>query len=105
MVDTNYMQMIAGVICRRGSDPLKPGYQRGFRCKCGEELQVSPDGVRQIRAGAEPLCTRCGLEKAESDSNALTFENPGVRHDPQRQQMPADTVEALRYVLKHRTPK
>jgi hypothetical protein len=56
----DYFQRL--VICRRGSDPLKPGFIRGTKCEaCGLELQVSPLGLDQIQRGAHALCNPCGL--------------------------------------------
>ena len=50
------------VICRRGSDYLRPGYVRGYKCYvCGLPLQVSAQGVEHIRKGAKPLCNEHGL--------------------------------------------
>jgi hypothetical protein len=57
------------VICRQGSDPLKPGYVRGHRCAiCKKELQLSPSAIAAVKAaeGAESvlftLCNPCGFE-------------------------------------------
>ena len=51
------------VICRRGSDYLRPGYVQGYKCYvCGLPLQVSAQGVEYIRKGAKPLCNEHGLK-------------------------------------------
>ena len=49
------------IMCRQASDSLKPGYVRGYFCRaCGKELQVSPEGVRQLAAQiGTPCCNDC----------------------------------------------
>jgi hypothetical protein len=63
---------IGFIVCRKGSDPLKPGYVRGYECKiCKKPLQVSPSGLtemaRQATLGRSMimLCNPCGFEMAE----------------------------------------
>jgi RNase P subunit RPR2 len=60
------------IVCRKGSDPLKPGYMRGFECKiCKKPLQVSPSGRAEMERQAAlgramiKLCNACGFEMAE----------------------------------------
>lgn len=55
------------VICRRASDPLLPGYARGYQCKvCGLDLTASPIGVQYLRReGAIAMCNACGLAMTE----------------------------------------
>ena len=55
------------VICRQGSDPLKPGYVRGHNCAiCKKPLQISPNGiVRMTTQKLLTLCNSCGFAMAE----------------------------------------
>jgi hypothetical protein len=53
------------VICRRGSDPLKPGYVRGlYECSiCKKPLQVSPTAIDSMKKlNLLTLCNPCGFE-------------------------------------------
>jgi hypothetical protein len=54
------------IVCRRGSDPLKPGYVRGYECAiCKKELQVSPTAIARLHDSEVPfimLCNPCGFE-------------------------------------------
>jgi hypothetical protein len=63
---------IGFIVCRKGSDPLKKGYERGYECKiCKKGLQVSPTGLAEIGRQAARgrsmimLCNSCGFEMAE----------------------------------------
>lgn len=57
------------IVCRRGSDPLKPGYVRGHQCKiCKKELQVSPTAMERLKQADIKflmLCNSCGFEMVE----------------------------------------
>ena len=57
------------VVCRQASDSLAPTAVRGYWCRaCGRELQVTPDGVRQIASGGTPLCNPCGFARAKREA-------------------------------------
>jgi hypothetical protein len=50
------------VVCRKASDSLLPGAQKGYRCRrCDLEVQVTVDGRAWIAAGGIALCNDCGL--------------------------------------------
>jgi transcription elongation factor Elf1 len=57
------------VVCRRGSDPLKPGYVRGYECAiCKKPLQVSPTAIARLKETDIKvllLCNPCGFEMVE----------------------------------------
>jgi hypothetical protein len=55
------------ISCALASGPLlKADYLRGFHCVvCGVEVQVSPRGVAQIKAGCIAACNECGIRIAE----------------------------------------
>ncbi len=64
------------VVCRRASDALCAGCERGYFCRaCGLEVQVSPDGRRQIASGGTPYCNPCGLKLVEKHAKAGTIEH------------------------------
>jgi hypothetical protein len=55
------------VVCRRASDPLKPGFVREGECAiCKKKLQLSPT-AREGRATGHllTLCNPCGFAMAE----------------------------------------
>lgn len=60
------------VSCALASGPLLGAdYTRGPNCiLCGREVQVSPRGVRQVRAGALLTCNECGISLAEDKQKA-----------------------------------
>jgi transcription elongation factor Elf1 len=57
------------IVCRRGSDPLKSGYVRGYQCAiCKKELQVSPTAIARLKETDIKLlmlCNPCGFEMVE----------------------------------------
>lgn len=75
--------MDAIIICRSAREPLRFGSETGYRCEtCGELLQVTEPGRKQIAAGGIPLCNRCGLALAEESERrnniAGTLLNPAA---------------------------
>jgi hypothetical protein len=61
---------------------LEPGYLTGQVCvECGEELQISPDGLTKVQAGGEPMCATCTDRwlRAQLDRGATV--RLATRHD------------------------
>lgn len=60
------------VVCRRASDPPKPGSVPGYNCKiCGLALRAMAAGVEALRReGAIALCNGCGMDLAEKLARA-----------------------------------
>lgn len=58
------------MVCRAVNDAgegIKPGCVGGYFCECcKQELQLSPDGQKQLAAGTQMtmLCNRCGFKIA-----------------------------------------
>lgn len=49
------------VICRRASEPPKPGLDRHGVCLiCGAELAMSEGAEAKVAAGGKPFCNSCG---------------------------------------------
>lgn len=60
------MEMETVLICRKASDPLKPGAVLGYTCLvCKKALAVSAHSIGSARAGAITLCNKHGFELAE----------------------------------------
>lgn len=55
------------IVCRRGTDPLKPGYTVCATCEiCKKLLQVSRQGIeRAAKENLIMLCNPCGFAMAE----------------------------------------
>lgn len=72
------------VVCRKASDALAPGCKRGYFCRaCGIEVQVSPDGQRQVQMGGNTYCNPCGITLADRHAKRrdeiIYIENPLAR--------------------------
>lgn len=56
------MRMVV-VGCAMLTDPPKPGYTVGYKCKvCGKPLMVSPHGLGALQNGGLPLCNVDALQ-------------------------------------------
>jgi DNA-directed RNA polymerase subunit RPC12/RpoP len=56
------------MVCRSAEppEPIDPRYHLGYRCvACGQQLQISPDGIGLAREGANLFCNDCGMELAQ----------------------------------------
>lgn len=65
------------LVCRSAHDPLLPGAVTGSYCAaCGEEVQVSPAGVRKLEADdqIECFCNPCGFAIARFAEQAGLLE-------------------------------
>lgn len=60
------------VVCRQGSDPLKPDYVRGYECAiCKKPLQVSPSAIAAMKERKLiTLCNPCGYDMVEKLNTA-----------------------------------
>jgi DNA-directed RNA polymerase subunit RPC12/RpoP len=53
------------VVCRRASDPIRPGLLPGYKCSgCGQALVATAIGRAAIAVGGEPFCNSCGFKLA-----------------------------------------
>lgn len=71
------------ISCRlAGPLPALTGYEKGYWCGgCRRELQVSPNGRKQLSAGGIPLCNSCALVFAEIKQEQGSLEFAGVTPD------------------------
>ena len=61
------------IVCRKASDFLLEGFERGFYCEqCGLEVQVGPEGKAKLKAGAGILCNACMLQIIATGKGKIT---------------------------------